>query len=183
MSNVLIKKREVLLNKLMMILPLAMILCLMVGCQNKEAMAELEEFRAQAEVEEQNKAKVIRFFKEVDKKNFDAYDEIFAEKFVGHFPPLPDINSLEVAKQSIKEDFEVMPDYTHTIEDIIARDDKVVVRLTNSGTDKTFDKKITFPVVLILKFADGKVIETWGMVDFLGQAWQRGKELRPKEEK
>ncbi len=43
------------MKKLLMILPLALILCFMVGCQDKEAMAELEEFRAQAKVEEQNK--------------------------------------------------------------------------------------------------------------------------------
>ncbi len=43
------------MKKLCMILPLALILCFMVGCQNQEAMAELEEMKAQAEVEEQNK--------------------------------------------------------------------------------------------------------------------------------
>ena len=42
-------------KKYLMTLPLALILCLMVGCQDKEAMAELEEFKAQAAVEEQNK--------------------------------------------------------------------------------------------------------------------------------
>jgi len=46
------------MKKLSMILPLALILCFMVGCQDKEAMAELEKFRAQAEAEEQN----IRMF-------------------------------------------------------------------------------------------------------------------------
>jgi hypothetical protein len=42
------------MKKLCMVLPLALILCFMVGCQDKEAMAELEAFKAQAEVEEQN---------------------------------------------------------------------------------------------------------------------------------
>ena len=37
------------MKKLLMILPLALILCFMVGCQDKEAMAKLEEFRARAE--------------------------------------------------------------------------------------------------------------------------------------
>jgi hypothetical protein len=31
----------------------------MVGCQDKEAMAELEEFKAQTQVEEQNEALII----------------------------------------------------------------------------------------------------------------------------
>ena len=41
------------MKKLGMILTLALILCFMVGCQDKESMAELEEFRAQAEVPQQ----------------------------------------------------------------------------------------------------------------------------------
>lgn len=40
------------MKKLLLILPLALILCLMVGCQDKEATAELEELRTQAEVED-----------------------------------------------------------------------------------------------------------------------------------
>jgi len=43
------------MKKLCMILPLALILCFMVGCQDKEAMSELEAMKAQAEIEEQNK--------------------------------------------------------------------------------------------------------------------------------
>jgi predicted ester cyclase len=74
-----------------------------------------------------------------------------------------------------------MPDYTHTIEDIVAKGDKVVVRLTNRGTDKASGKKIEFPVILMSKIADGKVSETWAMVDFLGQAQQLGFELKVKE--
>ena len=74
-----------------------------------------------------------------------------------------------------------MPDYNHTIEDILAKGDKVVVRLTNRGTVKASGKKIEFSVIWMSKLADGKVIETWAMVDFLGQAQQLGMELKPKE--
>ncbi|MFC2142262.1 hypothetical protein ACFLR7_04960 [Acidobacteriota bacterium] len=48
------------MKKLYMILPLAMILCFVVGCQDKAAMAELEEFRAQATVEAENKELIHR---------------------------------------------------------------------------------------------------------------------------
>ncbi len=43
------------MKKLLWILPLALILCFMVSCQNQAAMTELEEMKAQGEVEEQNK--------------------------------------------------------------------------------------------------------------------------------
>ena len=168
------------MKKIHLILPLVLILCFMVGCQDKEAMAELEAMKAQAKVEEQNKELVIRSFEEMDKQNFDFLYALYTEDFVAHFPPLDDFNR-EAFIQSGQESYIKMPDYTHTIEDIIAQGDKVVVRLMNRGTDRDYDKKIEFPVILIHKFVDGRIVEIWGMVDFLGQGWQRGKELLPKE--
>ena len=77
------------MKKLFMILPLALILCFMVGCQDKEAMAKLEELRAQAGVEEQNKALVRRYFKIADTGDMEAVnaliDEIYSPDYVGYF--------------------------------------------------------------------------------------------------
>ena len=66
------------MKKLCMILPLALILCFMVGCQDKEAMAELEEFRAQAAVEEQNKAIIRNLYEQWNNRNVDALKEMHA---------------------------------------------------------------------------------------------------------
>jgi len=51
----------------------------MVGCQDKAAMAELEEFKAQAEVEEQNKELIRNFLRELDSGNWDIVHEIFSD--------------------------------------------------------------------------------------------------------
>lgn len=71
------------MKKLSMILPLALILCFMVGCQDKEAMAELEEFKAQAAVEEQNNANLNKlaenFQKAWDNLDMDALTQLYAE--------------------------------------------------------------------------------------------------------
>ena len=56
------------MKKLLLVIPLVILLCFTFGCQNKEAMAELEEFKAQAEVEEQNKALVQKLIEEADKR-------------------------------------------------------------------------------------------------------------------
>ena len=72
------------MNKLYMILPLALILCFMVGCQDKEAMAELEEFRAQAEVEEQNIALIMREYEAWNSGDVEAIKEIFSPDYVYH---------------------------------------------------------------------------------------------------
>ncbi len=63
------------MKKLFMILPLALILCFMVDCQDRAAMAELVEFKAQAEVEEQNKEIVKRYFELMADRN-PAYLEL-----------------------------------------------------------------------------------------------------------
>jgi len=73
------------MKKLFMILPLALILCVMVGCQDKAAMAELEAFKAQAAVEEQNKEIVKRYYELMDQRN-PEFLELLSEGYVAHFP-------------------------------------------------------------------------------------------------
>jgi len=89
------------MKKLLMILPLALIICFVVGCQDKEAMAELEAMKAQTEVEEQNKAIVRRYLEEIDKSNIDIIDEVYSADcqiyFPGSFEPL----SREEMKQQV----------------------------------------------------------------------------------
>jgi len=70
------------MNKLYMILPLALILCFTVGCQDKEAMAELEEFRAQAKVEEQNEALYRGIIEELNKGNSEYFNEFYSPDFL-----------------------------------------------------------------------------------------------------
>jgi len=67
------------------ILLMALIICFMLGCQDKETMAELEEFRVQKEVEEQNKKLIVRLIEEMDKGNFDIFDELSSDDYVCHF--------------------------------------------------------------------------------------------------
>jgi hypothetical protein len=70
------------MKKLSLILPLTLILCFMVGSQDKEALAELEEFRAQAALEEQNKALAERDIDTWNKGDAAALKEIFSPDFV-----------------------------------------------------------------------------------------------------
>jgi len=69
---------------------------------------------------------------------------------------------------------------TWTIEDIIAEDDKVVVRATNTCVQESFfglpGRGIVqkFSAMFILKIAGGKIIETWRNADDLGRIFQLG---------
>jgi steroid delta-isomerase-like uncharacterized protein len=178
------------MKKLLLILPLALILCFMVGCQDKEAMAELEEFRAQAALEEQNKELIIRLIEEMDKGNLDIFDELSSDDYVCHFAWVPEPLNREARKQYMKALMASFPDFNHTFEDVIAQGDKVVIRLTNRGTHEgafreipLTGKEIEYSAIFIGRFVDGKVVETWVEANILGLMQQLGMELKPKEGK
>lgn len=56
----------------------------MVSCQDKEAMAELEAFKAQAEVEQQNKTTIQRMIKIADEGNIDEALKLYSPNCVFH---------------------------------------------------------------------------------------------------
>ena len=176
------------MKKLLMILPLAMILCFMVGCQDKEAMAELEAMKAQAEVEEQNKDLVRRWVEEEDKGNFDIYEELLAPDYVCYYPGSPEPLNREAHKQSAILFFKSFPDTIHTIENMIAENDLVAFHTTLKGTHKgefmgitPTDNEINVGAVWICRIKEGKIIEVRGVGDLLGMMMQLGMELKPKE--
>jgi len=177
------------MQKLMTILTLALILCFMVGCQDKEAMAELEEFKAQAEVEEQNKELVHEFFAAIDTGDFDKLKELIADDFALNAPGLPEPWGADMLFQAIKSHYTSFPDWTHVIEATLAEGDRVAVKLIQNGTHKAEYEgipatgiKATLPAMHLVKIVDGKVMEWFAIEDCLGLYMQLGMELKPKEE-
>jgi steroid delta-isomerase-like uncharacterized protein len=169
------------------VIPLVFLLCFVVGCQDKAAMAELEEFKAQAAFEEQNKELIIRLIEEMDKGNFDIFDELSSDDYVCHFSWIPEPLDREARKQFMKATMVSFPDFNHTIEDVIAQGDKVVIRFTNRGTHEGVFRgipptgnKIEYTAIFIGRFVDGKVVETWVEANILGLMMQLGMELKPK---
>ena len=177
------------MKKLLLILPLALILCIMVGCQDKEAMAELEAMKAQAEVEEQNKAIVHQLYESIDKQDFDTFVKLSASDGVCHIPGVPEAVPLEAVTQVIKSYYEAFPDSTHDIKAVIAERDMVAIRFTQVSTH-TGDyegipptgNKISVECQHMLRLANGKVVEVWLVEDNLGMMMQLGMELKPKED-
>ncbi len=176
------------MKQLYMILPLALILCFMVGCQDKEAMAELEKFKAQVAVEEQNKELMIRWVEEMDKGNFVVFDELLTDDYLCYYPGNPEPLTREAHKQAAQSFYVAFPDLKHKIEDVLVERDKVTIRMSNKGSHKgdfmgipPSGKEISFTAVFIGRFVDGKVTEAWGEADLLGLMMQLGMELNPKE--
>ena len=175
------------MKKLYVILPLALILCFMVGCQDKAAMAELEEFRAQAEVEEQNKELMTRWFKEAYEGDLKNILESFATDYVSHWGEIS--WNLEEHKQANRPLLVAFPDLKHEINNIIAEGDRVVMRVTLTGTHEgeymgipPTGNKINYTAMLEARFSEGKLVEGWTVGDILTLMQQLGMELKPKEE-
>jgi len=161
----------------------------MVGCQDKEAMAELEEFKAQAEVEEQNEQLIRNFFKEIDSGNWEMFNEILADDAKIYFPS----NSPSMSKEEWINDLNVslksFPKWQHSIKDLITKGDKVVVHIVDTTTHEgefqgipATGNKVEFGVIIIFRIENGKIVEAIQEADVLGWMMQLGMELKPKEE-
>ncbi|MFC2164020.1 ester cyclase [Acidobacteriota bacterium] len=180
------------MKKLIMVLPLTLILCFMVGCQDKEAMAELEEIRAQAALEEQNKALIKQYFAELDSGVVENIDN-FADKFLSpeciwHFPGGANVSGIEAIKEYIVGTNTSLPGLTHTIDDVIAEGDKIAIRMIARGTHqkefmgmKPTGNEFTVTGASVLLILEGKIVEWWIESDYYSFAQQLGMELKPKE--
>ena len=130
---------------------------------------------------EENKALVRRFYEEIDKGNLTAMDELVAEDYIDHNPPLP---GLQPGREGLKQFFKLFWEATpgsHDIEDQIAEGDKVVTRLTAVGKHEGDlpcaprtgnDLKMTS--ITIHRIASGNLVEKSSEKDMLGYLQQIG---------
>lgn len=177
------------MKKLRMIIPLALILCVMVGYQDKETLAELEELKAQAKIEEQNKTIVLRWFGELSKSNFEPlYEELFSPDSKQYMPPNAEPLSFEDYKPMAKKIYDAFPEITHTVDDIIAEGDKVVAKiLVHTVHEGEFagipatGRELEWAAIAIFELSDGKIKARWEIGDILGLCQQLGMGLKPKE--
>jgi steroid delta-isomerase-like uncharacterized protein len=132
-----------------------------------------------------NKATFKRFLDASNTGDWDLTSQTIDEVFhpdVQISTPLP-VRS--TGAQAIKEVFATLhrafPDLRISVEDMIAEDDKVVarnvVRGTNRGEYMGFPptgRSVTYHEIFIIRFAEGRIAETWGVVDVLSQMKQLG---------
>ena len=96
--------------------------------------------------------------------------------------PLPgDATGAEALKQVWAVLLRAFPDLHLTVEDLIGEADKVVARIVVTGTQlgeymglEPRGKSIAYDEIFIFRFADGRVVETWGVVDVYSQMKQLG---------
>jgi steroid delta-isomerase-like uncharacterized protein len=132
-----------------------------------------------------NKALFKRFHDAANTGDFDflarTIDELVAPDAVIRTPLPIDATGAELLKQVWAMLLRVYPDLHLTVEDVIAEGDKVVARNTVTGTHRgefmgvaPTGRSVTYNEIFIFRFADGRVVETWGVVDVYAQMKQIG---------
>ena len=131
---------------------------------------------------EQNKAIVRRYREAHNTNQLDQLDEIVDANLISHnlLPGLPP--GLEGGKMAHMGGVASFPDLQVRTEDLIAEGDKVVERWTQTGTytGASFmgapvnGKRFSMSGTSIYRIANGKIVEHWGEMDFLGLLQQLG---------
>jgi steroid delta-isomerase-like uncharacterized protein len=131
---------------------------------------------------EDNKTLVRRVYEEIiNKGNLNLADEAFASDYVYRSPGSPELRGPEGFKQLITMYRNAFPDLHLDLDNLIAEGDTVVSRWTARGTHKgelmgipPTGKQVTVTGVVISRFAGGKAVEDWELVDSLGMMQQLG---------
>lgn len=130
-----------------------------------------------------NKSIANQFYAEViSKGDSSVMKSIMAENFIDHnaAPNLP--KGIEGFKQFLTMVVTAFPDIQVKVEDVLADADKVIVRLTVSGTQTGVfmgnippsGKHAVWTGIDIIKIENGKITERWSQRDLLGIMKQIG---------
>jgi steroid delta-isomerase-like uncharacterized protein len=122
---------------------------------------------------EANKALARRIVEEMwNTRNLRVVDEVYSPEFGGGH---------EATKQFVTAQLTAIPDLHITIQDQIAENDLVATRYVMRGTHQAAfanipptGKQFTVTGIEMHRFADGKLIELWNVVDLLGMLQQLG---------
>lgn len=129
---------------------------------------------------EENKALVRRTYEAVNQGDLTTFFELFTPDFVLRNGSMT-IQGLEAFKQIETMLLTALPDLHYTVEDLIADQDKVAVRVTATGTHQGMfldipptGKHTTVTEAALSRIVGGKIAEHWSETDLLGLLHQLG---------
>jgi steroid delta-isomerase-like uncharacterized protein len=133
---------------------------------------------------ETNKALVRRWFREVWNEGREAtIDELFAESGVayGLGDREAEVRGPAELKPFVRNLRGILPDLQISIQDIMAEDDKVMVRILLEGTHSgsglgvpPSGRKIRVAGIVVIRISRGQLVEGWNSWDQLGLLRQIG---------
>ena len=130
-------------------------------------------------IEEKNKKAVYRLNEAVNKGDFSIFPDLFAPNYVYHtYPEIKGVKGFQSLQTMMRNAF---PDYHEKIEYIFAEGDMVAQFYLLTGTFKgalagtnPTGKHLSFPVVVLSRFENGKQVEAWNYSDSLTMTQQLG---------
>ncbi len=111
----------------------------------------------------------------------NTIDEVFHPDAKISTPLRSEATGAALVKEVFARLRRAFPDLHVAVEDLIAEGDKVVSRNVVTGTHlgeymghPPTGRSVSYDEIFIVRFADGRVVETWGVVDVLSQMRQLG---------
>lgn len=127
--------------------------------------------------EEQNISIIRRTVDLINQQKLSQLTELTHPDFKRHdlAGALPEVSGTDGPVNLVQMVLRAIPDLHYEIEQILAKDDRVVVQLQGTGTHRGeflgvagTGKRMEWNVINIYRFENGKVIETWQLLDVWG---------------
>ena len=135
----------------------------------------------------QQKAIVRRYFEEVlDRRKIEILNELVTADCIIHRPEMAEpIVGVEAFREALSGILQVYSEFSTTIHDLIAEEDRVACRLSHRainrgewtsrlGRHEVTGKRVTWEAIAIFRFRDGRIAEEWVSRDELGMLIQLG---------
>ncbi|MCW3054698.1 MAG: putative ester cyclase [Chthonomonadales bacterium] len=142
-------------------------------------------------LEHDNEALTRCWYEEVwNQKRPERIAELLASDVIAHGlgPNAADLHGPEAFRQTYETFTGAFPDLKITIEQCVAKGDMVVVLLRCEATHggdhlgvPATGKPVTFPVMSMARYREGKIVEGWNVLDLLTAFHQMG--MAPTGEK
>ena len=145
----------------------------------------LEDSKMTTEEQTSHKATIRRLLDAMYSRDDDvmskAIDEAFEPDVIFRSPVPTQTTGAQAVKELLATLHLAFPDLHVAVKELIEEGDKVVCRNTVTGTNQgeymgrpPTGKSVSYDEIFIMRFARGRIAETWGVVDVLSQMKQLG---------
>jgi steroid delta-isomerase-like uncharacterized protein len=129
---------------------------------------------------QRNKQVAHQIFEQIwNKNNFEDIEDLIAPHAKFHIRNQTAQMSPDDTKRIVSGWHSIFPDFSFTIEDLVAEGDRVALRLILSGTQQATwkdipatGKHVRVTAMMFLRFEEGKVVEIWEDFDEFGMRQQ-----------
>ena len=124
----------------------------------------------------QNKALVCRYYEEMwNRWDFALADEMIGEGVIFRGSLGVGVQGREGFKEYMRTVRRVFPDFHNHVEELIAENDRIVARLTYTGTHwgelfgiNATGRRVSYAGVALFRISEGRIVEGWVLGDVHG---------------